>query len=116
MRKMINKSYFFFASPEKTVLEYEELLESAGLKPVVADISALSAYRLYHFLDMSSAKDHLMYFQFSINSINVSIFHHHKPVFMRQINVVDLDNLWVEKLDENGELTIKCQNIDKNDR
>ncbi len=107
------KEILLFASPEKTVHEFEELLESVQLKPVVADISALANYRLYHHLDFSHANDHLLLLQFTIHSINMSIFHQHKPVFMRHMNIIDLDNVWTEKLDDDGQLTIKCVNVDK---
>ncbi|RXI98412.1 pilus assembly protein PilM [Anaerobacillus alkaliphilus] len=107
------KEILLFASPEKTVLEYEQLLETVQLKPVVADLSSLASYRLYHYLDLSKPNEHLLLLQVSINSINLSIFHQHKPVFMRHLNIVDLDNLWSEKLDDNGDLAIYCQNVEK---
>lgn len=88
------RNVLLFAAPEKIVLDYAEIFEEVKLHPIVADISPLSIYRLYENLDLANPKDHIMVIQFDIPMVNVSLFHDHKPVFMRHI-MIDLNHsLW----------------------
>ncbi|GGH86055.1 type IV pilus assembly protein PilM [Pullulanibacillus pueri] len=73
-----------FAAPEETVKEYVDLLESCGTKPVAAEISSLSLYRLYKQLDLAMDESS-MFIQYDTDGINVSIFKAHLPLFIRQI-------------------------------
>lgn len=88
------KNVLLFAAPEQIVFDYVEVFEEVKVKPVVADISPLSIYRLYTNLDMANPKDHLMIVQFDMPMVNVSLFHDDKPMFMRHL-VIDLNySLW----------------------
>lgn len=74
-----------FASPETIVADYSEILMEAKLKPLAADISPLCLYRLFHRFDQVNRNDHYLLIQIDLQSVNVSIFHKDRPVFMRHI-------------------------------
>lgn len=85
----------FFAVPEKLLNQYVQHLEEGNTKPDVADVAALSLYRFYYLdhLDQTAEDDHIMLVEWDMSSINVSVFHHHKPVFLRSIpHFLDMDN------------------------
>ncbi|KAA0549238.1 pilus assembly protein PilM [Bacillus sp. BGMRC 2118] len=79
------KSVILFASPEEVVTEYTELFQEVKLKPVVADISPLSLYRLYFLNDQSRSDERLLFVQFDVTSVNLSILEDYKPIFMRHL-------------------------------
>lgn len=107
------KEILLFGAPELVVNDYVELLEDVKLRPNVADISALSTYRLYHHLDMAFREEHLLLLQISIGSISLSIFHEQKPVFMRHIHVSSDDGLWSTKINDEDEFSIVCEDVEK---
>ncbi|KFZ42488.1 pilus assembly protein PilM [Anoxybacillus flavithermus] len=74
-----------FAAPEASVMQYAELFEAVKLKPIVADISPLSLYRLFYTFDLANDVDHFLFVQFDLSSLNVSVFHQHRPIFTRQL-------------------------------
>lgn len=86
------KNVLLFAAPEQIILDYVEVLEKAKLKPIVADSSALSLYRLYTNLDLARPKDHLMMIQFDMTMVNVSLFHEDILLFNHNL-VLDLNVL-----------------------
>jgi type IV pilus assembly protein PilM len=79
------KDILLFASREKVVHGYVELLEEVKLKPNAADLSSLSAYRLFHELQLTNEDNYTMLIQVDITSTNLTIFHQHHPVFSRTI-------------------------------
>lgn len=75
-----------FASPEDVVTQYADHLEEANLKPVAADLSALALYRTYIADDRPLAEDEpLLLLEYDVEAVNLSIFRHHKPEFVRQL-------------------------------
>ncbi|GAC90798.1 type IV pilus assembly protein PilM [Anoxybacillus flavithermus NBRC 109594] len=88
-----------FAAPEASVMQYAELFEAVKLKPIVADISPLSLYRLFYTFDLANDVDHFLFVQFDLSSLNVSVFHQHRPIFTRQLA---FDSQWTywEKTNE----------------
>ncbi|MGC4379032.1 pilus assembly protein PilM [Fictibacillus sp. Mic-4] len=76
-----------FAAPDKAVMGYTDVLEEVKLKPVVADISFLSLYRLFHFTGQSHPGDHLLCLQFDLSAIQLSIFHDDKPLFSQHFRM-----------------------------
>ncbi|GMB07466.1 type IV pilus assembly protein PilM [Thermolongibacillus altinsuensis] len=84
-RKKDKLDVLLFAAPESIVMKYAELFEQADLKPIVADISPLSLYRLFYEYGQADENDHLLFVQFDLSSLNVSVFHQHKPIFTRQL-------------------------------
>lgn len=81
------KELLLFAAPEQLVSDYAGLLEEVKLVPLVADISPLSIYRLYFQLDQAKTNDHLLVVQADLQMVNISIFHEHRPIFMRHLTV-----------------------------
>ncbi|WP_070120819.1 type IV pilus biogenesis protein PilM [Bacillus marinisedimentorum] len=84
------KIILLFAAPEPVVRQYAELLEEARLRPVAADISPLSIYRLFHAAGQTKPDDHLLLVQADLDMMNVSVFHKDRPVFMRHLKM-DMD-------------------------
>ncbi len=107
------KEILLFATPELVINDYVTLLEAVKLVPKVADVSALSTYRLYHQFDLSNRHEHLLLLQFSIGSINLSIFHQQKPVFMRHIYISNNEALFKTKLNDEGEFPLVCEDVEK---
>ena len=75
-----------FAAPEKIIMDYVTLLEDCGTRPIAAELSSLSLYRLYKQLDLAK-EETTMFVQFDAGGINVSIFQAHIPLFLREISV-----------------------------
>jgi type IV pilus assembly protein PilM len=84
-RKKEKLDVLLFAAPESIVMKYAELFEQVKLKPIVADISPLSLYRLFYEYGQADENDHLLFVQFDLSSLNVSVFHQHTPIFTRQL-------------------------------
>lgn len=93
------RKLLLFAAPRAVVDEYEKVLEAVKLKPVAADVSPLSIYRLYHKLQQSSAEDHLLLVQFDTTMVNICIFNDDKPVFMRHLTMENDMNKWQPSID-----------------
>ncbi|AXM89620.1 pilus assembly protein PilM [Anoxybacillus ayderensis] len=74
-----------FAAPEANVMQYAQLFEEVKLKPIVADISPLSLYRLFYTFHLANDVDHFLFVQFDLSSLNVSVFYQHRPIFTRQL-------------------------------
>jgi type IV pilus assembly protein PilM len=92
------KEILLFAAPESIVEDYRHVLEECKLKPIVADISPLSIYRLYDYLEKGHHPNHVMVIQFDMTSVNHCIFYQKKPVFMRH-NILDIDaEKWEKKI------------------
>jgi type IV pilus assembly protein PilM len=83
-----------FAAPEQAVAEYTQLFERLKLKPIAADISPLSLYRLLFTLKDINPKEHLLLVQCDLSSVHVTVFHEHYPLFTRQLNVEMNMNDW----------------------
>ncbi|KOO46963.1 type IV pilus biogenesis protein PilM [Priestia koreensis] len=83
-----------FAAPELLIQEYVEVLEKSKLKPIAADIAALSLYRLCFYEDRVKPDAHQMLVQFDLFSVNVSIFHQHQPLFARSIPLDFVKSDW----------------------
>ncbi|MBN8191135.1 pilus assembly protein PilM [Bacillus sp. NTK074B] len=95
------KEIILVAAPEDIVMEYRQMLISAHLKPVVADISPLAFYRYIHSLDMTQRGSHEMLLYFNQSNVTVSIFHDHQPVFFRPISLGEGREVLEEKADHN---------------
>ncbi len=82
-----HKTILLFAAPESVVDRYAGLMEEVKLRPVAADISPLSIYRLFYSSGMTTPQDHLLLVQVDLQMVNVSVFHKDKPVFMRHLKM-----------------------------
>ena len=83
-----DKEVILVASKESVVQVYQQVIDRAKLHPEAADLTCLSYYRLYYHLDLARPQDHLLLIQVNTNSLQLSVFHEHKPVILRQIPLV----------------------------
>lgn len=88
------RDILLIAAPETTVQQFYDLLHSVKLKPNAADISSLCFYRLFHMLDRDNNSDHFLTVQLDILTMNITIFHDQKPVFMRNIKLTIEEDKW----------------------
>lgn len=77
------KEILLFAAPKDIVSEYIDVFKEAKLKVVVADVSSLALYRLYHKLKEVNQEGHILFVQHGEGTVNATIFHKHLPMFMR---------------------------------
>ncbi|OCA91259.1 pilus assembly protein PilM [Bacillus sp. FJAT-27225] len=96
------KELLLFASPEKFVQEYSELISGAKLVPVAADISPLALYRLYYSLEAPQPDESLFTVQVNLTSVNMTIFEEQVPYFMRQFPLDFEVNDWEIRRDRSG--------------
>lgn len=96
------------ASPRNIVEDYISVIKEAKLKPIVADLSSLSIYRLLKSLDISDLfQEHLMLIQFDIRSVNVTIFHQDIPQFTRHLKMNLEHEKWEVDRGENDDVIFK---------
>ena len=102
-----NQTILLAAYPGEEVRIYLDLLQDIGLKPEVADISALSVYRVVKELDTLSIKssDHVMLLQWHPLDLSITVFNNDIPQFNRQTRLSRLSDSWT--LSEEGVWTWK---------
>jgi type IV pilus assembly protein PilM len=98
------RDILLFAAPERFVIEYSELFSSLKLNPIAADISPLSLYRLYHYLEQSSRDEILFTVQFDLTSVNLCIFDENVPLVMRHFALPFNIDQWEHKIGIAGSL------------
>ncbi|WP_100331729.1 type IV pilus biogenesis protein PilM [Bacillus xiapuensis] len=81
------KDVLLVAAPEERVRHFSQLLEEVKLKPKAADIGPLSLYRLYYYQELTSRSDHEMLLQLKQNLLTISIFHEHRPKFIKPVPI-----------------------------
>jgi type IV pilus assembly protein PilM len=101
------KDVVLVAAPEELISEYHEVFDEVKLKPAIADLSSLAIYRLYYHLDYAVPRDHLLSLQLSIDSMNMTIYHDHAPVFTRHLRLQIDDGKWELDRDSVEEKEIK---------
>lgn len=97
-----------FAAPRDVAQDYSDLCKDAGLKPVVADISALSLQRFSSVQDRSSFEGHTLLLQANLVANTVSFFQDAHLVFMRHmkstLQPIDWEAIQVER-----EILYRCK-------
>ncbi|MBD8068848.1 type IV pilus biogenesis protein PilM [Bacillus sp. PS06] len=88
------KQVLLFAAPEEVAISYSTLLQEVSLKPIAADISPLCMYRLFDYNDKTNVDDHTLLIQFDLQTVNLSIFHEHIPIFMRHLQLETTMDDW----------------------
>ncbi len=92
------KEILLFASREKLIQEYVGVLEELRLKPNAADLTALSAYRLFHELQLTRTDTYTLLIQVDVTLTNLTIFSEHHSVFSRSIPVeLEQENWEIER-------------------
>lgn len=101
------KQVVMYAAPESIVSDYTDAMEDVKLEPVLADLSTLAVYRLFHHFYMVDPNQHTLCIQFDIQQVNVGIFHKHKLILMRHLKM-DLDlQAWKISKDEDDTETLE---------
>ncbi|MCT2537948.1 pilus assembly protein PilM [Aquibacillus koreensis] len=90
-----------FAYPKERMKEFIDTFIQVGLKPVIADLSSLSVYRLYFQLDLASTEEHLLSVQWGKDAIVLTAFNKNKPVFTRYIKSTLNKNGWKWRAEDN---------------
>lgn len=67
------------ATKESVIKNYTDIFEECSLKPVVADLSILSLYRLYYHLGQANKNVHVLLVQIGLNTLQLSVFYQHHP-------------------------------------
>ncbi|GAA0498399.1 hypothetical protein GCM10008986_26870 [Salinibacillus aidingensis] len=88
------KKVLIVASSEETVDMYYDYFKDENTDPVVADVSSLCQYRLFHHFKKTNEEDIFMLAQFNVKSVTNSIFEQHKPVFMQEVDVSYPEDTW----------------------
>lgn len=80
------RNILLYAYPNEKIVAFEEVFRQAGLKPVVADLTSLSVYRLY-YKRIRMEHDHVLHIQWNTDALVVTAFQNHKAIFTRYIKV-----------------------------
>ncbi|RFU71576.1 hypothetical protein D0469_00235 [Peribacillus saganii] len=75
------------ASKESILRDFTEVFQEASLKPVVADLSILSLYRMYYHLNLADKNEHLLMVHIGLDSMAMSVFYEYKPVLVRHFQL-----------------------------
>ncbi|MYL50198.1 hypothetical protein GLV98_11930 [Halobacillus litoralis] len=76
------KKLLLFAFPEEQIRVLDQVFKDAKLKTRAADISALSIYRLYDYLDLASNGEHLLLIDWNLDGCVLTVFNEHVPAFI----------------------------------
>ena len=87
---------FLVAYPNEQIKELKGALEKASLKPVVADMSFLSLYRLIDKEDTISSDpdDHVLLLQWNPTDYSMTVFNQDIPQFNRHTRSQRLGDMW----------------------
>jgi type IV pilus assembly protein PilM len=108
------KKVLLIASSEEVIDAYYDEFKGTRLNPVVADVSPLCQYRLFHHFDLTNDEDIYLLAHFNVKSVTLSIFEKHKPVFMEEVTVPYEGNAWeIVASDDGGRLEKEQFNRDK---
>ncbi|GEN51918.1 type IV pilus biogenesis protein PilM [Halobacillus faecis] len=93
------KKLLLFAFPEEQIRMLDQVFSDAKLKTKAADISALSIYRLYEYLDLTSEGEHLLIIDWNLDGCVLTVFNEHVPAFINHTRSPLSMTLWKR---ENG--------------
>lgn len=88
------KEILLFAAQEEIVQEYVELFQDVKLKPIEAEVSPLSLYRLYYKLNQPNTEEDILVVQFNLDDVNICIFEKTIPFFMHHLQIEFNQEKW----------------------
>lgn len=97
------KEVLLVAAPEDVVQTISTKLKELRTNPVVADISPLSQYRLFHHFHLTKDDEHYLLLQINMYSVTISIFDNNHPTFMELFNIPYKEEAWNPIISENGD-------------
>lgn len=80
------RNLLLFAYPKEKLRTFEEIFEAAGLKPVIADLTALSVYRNYYSGNRDGNEDVLL-IHWNRDALLLTAFRNHKAIFSRYMKL-----------------------------
>lgn len=80
-----DKRVLLLAYPGESINQYKEILKKVSLKPEVADVTALSLYRVVKKRNPVHIEDtqHTMLLQWNPVDVSIMVFHQNRPMFNR---------------------------------
>jgi len=96
------KEVLLVAAPESIVHALSDQLKDFRTNPIVADISPLSQYRLFHHFHLTNDGEHYLLLQLNMNSVTVSIFDENRPTFMQLFHIPYMKEAWDPEISEDG--------------
>ncbi|MEC3882646.1 pilus assembly protein PilM [Halobacillus sp. HZG1] len=93
------KKLLLFSFPEEQIRMLDQVFNGAKLKTKAADISALSIYRLYEYLELTSEGEHLLLIDWNLDGCVLTVFNEHVPAFINHTRSPLTMTLWKR---ENG--------------
>ena len=79
------KEILLFAANRQYIMQFSDLFTSLKLKPEAADLSSLAIYRLYDLVRQRKVDEKILFLQFDLDLIVMSIFENEIPFFMRHL-------------------------------
>ncbi|MCM3587663.1 pilus assembly protein PilM [Mesobacillus maritimus] len=103
------REILLFAAHREHVETYSGLFTSVKLHPIAADLSSLALYRLYYQLAEKPGNENLLFIQFDLDHVNMSIFENEIPFFTRHLDVSFDHKQWEVTIARSGfqQLTYK---------
>lgn len=84
------------AAPEDEIIKYIEIFSDVSLKPVAVDVQALGVYRYFIAQQKKIVSDNVYFFvEYSISSVNISIFNQHQVEFLRYQPLTNTKDQWL---------------------
>lgn len=84
-----NRNVLLYAYPKEKISSFEEAFEEKGLKPVVADLTALSVYR-YYYQQKQEDKENVLLIHWNHEALILTAFQQHKAIFTRYMKTTDV--------------------------
>jgi type IV pilus assembly protein PilM len=72
-----------FAAPENVMNEYKTIFESCSLRPLTAELSSLSLFRLYQLMDNVNTEENIMILKLDQFGANIGIYQNGLPLFIQ---------------------------------
>ncbi|MUK86857.1 pilus assembly protein PilM [Ornithinibacillus sp. L9] len=80
------RNVLLYAYPKEKISAYEEVFEKSGLRPIVADLTALSVFRFY-YQHKHEENDHVLLIHWNRDGLILTAFQHDKAVFTRHMKI-----------------------------
>jgi type IV pilus assembly protein PilM len=99
------KEVLLVASPDEIVDSYTDQFRDAKISPIIADISPLCHYRLFHHHGLLKEQESILFVQVDLKTVTITIFENHQPIFMEHIAIPYDEGVCRIIPTENGEIS-----------
>ncbi|WP_337019316.1 type IV pilus biogenesis protein PilM [Oceanobacillus massiliensis] len=80
------RDILLFAYPEDKIKGFKAAFETAGLRPMAADLTSLSIYR-YYYQTKPKERNHVLLIHWNKDAIVLTAFRNHKAIFTRYMKI-----------------------------